>query len=127
MVYVGSNTDIVHTPASPEKIEGMMQELFRFAETPEYNIWIKAAICHFYFVYIHPFCDGNGRTIRIMTQAMLKHNGKQKIQFLSLSRAINDNLSGYYASLKEAENVYRNGEVWMDITPFIDYMLDVME
>lgn len=127
MVYVGSNTDIVHTPASPEKIEGMMQELFRFAETSEYNIWIKAAICHFYFVYIHPFCDGNGRTIRIMTQAMLKHNGKQKIQFLSLSRAINDNLSSYYASLKEAENVYRNGEVWMDITPFIDYMLDVME
>lgn len=127
MVYVGSNTDIIHTPANPEKIEGMMQELFQFMDRTELNIWIRAAISHFYFVYIHPFCDGNGRTVRIMTQALLKHNGMEKIQYLSLSRAINDNLSGYYTSLKESENVYKNGENWMDITPFIDYMLDVIE
>lgn len=127
MVYVGSNTDIIHTPANPEKVEEMMQDLFRFMNGTELNIWIKAAISHFYFVYIHPFCDGNGRTVRIMTQALLKHNGMEKIQYLSLSRAINDNLSGYYTSLKESENVYRNGEKWMDITPFIDYMLDTIE
>lgn len=127
MVYVGSNTDIIHTPANPEKIEEMMQELFRFMETSGLNIWIKAAISHFYFVYIHPFCDGNGRTVRIMTQAFLKHGGMEKIQYLSLSRAINDNLSGYYNSLKESEIVYKNEERWMDITSFIDYMLNVIE
>lgn len=127
MVYVGSNTDIIHTPAKPEIIENMMRELFEFMNISTINIWIKAAISHFYFVYIHPFCDGNGRTIRIMTQSMLKHEGKEKIQFLSLSRTINDNLSGYYTSLKDSENIYTDADKWMDITPFIDYMLDAIE
>lgn len=62
-----------------------------------------------------------------MTQAFLKHGGMEKIQYLSLSRAINDNLSGYYNSLKESEIVYKNEERWMDITSFIDYMLNVIE
>ena len=127
MVYVGSNTDIIHTPAEPDNIESMMAELFAFMDTSELNTWVKAAIGHFYFVYIHPFCDGNGRTVRIMTQSFIKHSGMEKIKCLSLSRAINDNLSGYYTTLKESENIYANGKRWMDITPFIDYMLDTIE
>lgn len=127
MVYVGSNTDIIHTPAKPEDIEKMMQDMFAFMQTSELNTWIKAAISHFYFVYIHPYCDGNGRTARVLTQSFLLHDGFDKIKYLSLSRAINDNLSGYYTSLKESENIYQNGKKWMDITPFIDYFLDTIE
>lgn len=128
MVYVGSHTDIIHTPAAPEQIEGMMQELFTFMQsTTDISIWIKSAIVHFYFVYIHPFCDGNGRMARIITQSFLMHNGVEKIQYLPLSRTINEHLSGYYMSLKESETVYKNGEKWMDITPFLDYMLTTVE
>ena len=127
MVYVGSNTDIIHTPANPEDIEKMMQDMFTFMQTSEFNIWIKAAISHFYIVYIHPYCDGNGRTARVLTQSFLLHNGLDKIKCFSLSRAINDNLSGYYASLKESEKIYQNGKKWIDITPFIDYFLDTIE
>ncbi len=126
MVYVGSNTDIIHTPAKAEEISTMMQDLFAFIEHSELNVWMKAAIIHFYFVYIHPFCDGNGRTARIMTQSFLLHHGIEKIKYLPLSRTINDSLSSYYAMLKESEKVYSNGEKWIDITPFIDYMLDTI-
>lgn len=127
MVYVGSNTDIIHIPAKAEEISTMMQGLFTFIEHSELNVWVKAAIIHFYFVYIHPFCDGNGRTARIMTQSFLLHCGMAKIKYLPLSRVINGSLSGYYAMLKESEKVYSNGEKWIDITPFIDYMLDTIE
>lgn len=126
MVYVGNETDIIHTPAKAEEIGVMMQDLFLFLENSEFDVWIRAAILHFYFVYIHPFCDGNGRTARIMTQSFLLHHGIEKIKYLPLSRAINNSLSGYYAALKESERVYTNGSKWIDITPFIDYMLDTI-
>ena len=127
MVYVGSNTDIIHTPAKPDAIESMMKELFVFVNLPFFNVWLTAGIFHFYFVYTHPYCDGNGRMARILTQSFLLHNGLDKIKYLPLSRTINNNLSGYYTSLKEAELVQTNGKRWIDITPFLDYMLNVIE
>lgn len=127
MVYVGSGTDIIHEPARPETIEDMMLHFFEYEKDTEYNIWLRACILHFYFVYIHPFCDGNGRTARILTQSYLYHYGMDKIQYLPLSRTINLNLKGYYSKLKEAEVVHMNGGKWIDITSFLDYMLDMFE
>lgn len=51
----------------------------------------------------------------------------EKIKYLPFSRTINSSLSGYYASLKEAEAVQTNGKRWIDITPFLDYLLGIME
>lgn len=64
---------------------------------------------------------------RILTHSFLFFHGKEKIKFLPLSRTINDSLSGYYSTLKQSEQVQSNGEKWMDITPFIDYMLETIE
>lgn len=127
MVYVGSNTDIIHTPATPDQIAGMMRKWFQFADTSQYSFWLTACILHFYFVYIHPYCDGNGRTARILTQSFLLHKGKDKIKYLPLSRTINNSLSGYYGALKEAEQVQTNGKRWIDITVFVDYLLGCIE
>ncbi len=127
MVYIGNHTSIIHTPAEPEVIESMVGEMFAFADVSTLNVWLTASILHFYFVYIHPFCDGNGRMARILTQSFLWQKGMNKIKYLPLSRTINNNLSGYYTFLKEAEFVQTNGKRWIDITPFLDYMLNVIE
>ena len=127
MVYVGSRTEIIHTPARPEQIKAAMEKLFHFFEENEYDIWLRTAVFHFYFAYIHPFCDGNGRMVRILTQSCLYHCGKEKIKYLPLSRAINQRLSGYYQTLKESERILVNGEKWIDITPFLDYFLEIVE
>lgn len=127
MVYVGSHTEIIHTPARPERIKNDMENLFLFLEKKEYNIWLRTAIFHFYFAYIHPFCDGNGRMARILTQSYLYHCGLEKIKFLPLSKTINERLNGYYQTLKESETIHVNGEKWIDITPFLDYFLQIVE
>lgn len=127
MVYVGSRTDIIYVPAEPKTIKEMMHCLFEYEKNKTQNIWIRAAILHFYFVYVHPFCDGNGRTARILTQSYLYHMEMSMIVYLPISRIINLNLKGYYSNLKEAEKMYSNGKKWIDITPFVDYMLDVFE
>lgn len=127
MVYVGDDMSVVHTPAEPEMIEDMMEELFNFSDSSTYNVWLTAGILHYYFVYIHPFCDGNGRMARILTQSFLQQKGLDKIRYLPLSRTINGSLSGYYKMLKESELIQINGERWIDITPFLDYMLNIIE
>lgn len=128
MVYIGDNTKRVHTPEKPEKIEDRMADLYDFMKNSKLDVMLKAAIIHFYFAYIHPFCDGNGRSARILMSAYLEKNKYSKIKAVPISRVINENLSGYYKSLLESEEVeeYNNGKV-LDITPFIVYILNVME
>ena len=47
---------------------------------------------------------------------------------LPLGSAINQQLSGYYRSLEDSERVMRDGEEhWMDLSPFVVYMLDAFE
>ncbi len=127
MVYIGNTTRVIHTPAKPEYIKDMMNSLYDFLHTSELDIWLKTAVMHFYFVYVHPYCDGNGRMARVLTQSYLYHNGLDKMRYIALARAINDDLSGYYTAISDSEHVYANGKAWMDITPFVYYFLHIVE
>ena len=67
----------VHRPPKPVQVEGYMDELFAFinrANEPKYDL-LKMAIAHHRFLWIHPFVNGNGRTIRLFTYAMLVKQG----------------------------------------------------
>lgn len=128
MVFIGSNTKIIHVPAEPEQIEELMNQLFWFLESVELEEILKAFVLHFYFVYVHPFCDGNGRTARILTSSYLYHHGYEKMMYLPLSRTINENLFGYYSSITDSEWRYEErGKPYLDITPFVSYMLEMFE
>ena len=117
MVYIGSPTKIIHTPEKPEKIELRMNSLFNFCAGNKDTI-IKAGIVHFYFVYIHPFCDGNGRFARLWMNSILV-SINSNFKGLVISREINNNLMEYYNSITESEFSY-NGI--MDITTFVEYI-----
>lgn len=127
MVFIGSESEIIHVPAATDQILSMMEKLFAFLNDSTLDDLIKAFAMHFYFVYVHPFCDGNGRTVRVMTASYLYHHGYEKMMYLPLSRTINENLSGYYGSIKDSEWKYDEGNGYLDITPFIAYMLDMFE
>ncbi len=83
--------------------------------------FIKAALLHFAFEFIHPFCDGNGRCGRLLMNNFLIANGFEKIKAVSFSRTIDKNRSMYDAALAMGDNVQA------DCTAFIEYMLDVFE
>ena len=127
MVYIGGASGIVHVPAKPEAIKPLISDLGDFMRGSQLDVWLKAAVMHFYFVYVHPYCDGNGRMIRVLTQSYLYHSGLDKMRYVALSRAINNDLSGYYTSLRDSEYVYANGRSWMDVTPFVCYFLGAVE
>lgn len=73
MVEIGSASRTVHTPATPERIPELMEQWFRYREDDQ--SLIDSFVAHFYFVYVHPFCDGNGRTARIINVSSLYRAG----------------------------------------------------
>lgn len=82
--------------------------------------FIKAALLHFTFESIHPFCDGNGRLGRLLMNNFLIMNGYDKIKAVSFSRSIEKNRLEYDNAFRQADNAYS------DCTYFIEYMLRTM-
>ncbi len=66
-----------HVPPDPLSVSPFMDELFEFVGSPakpKYDL-LKVAIAHHRFVWVHPFNNGNGRTVRLFTYAMLVKYG----------------------------------------------------
>lgn len=128
MVYIASESTTIHIPAAPEQLTDLMEQLFAFREMSTEDLLLNAFAAHFYFVYVHPFCDGNGRTARILNASQLYHGGYRKMRNLPLSSAINNQLSGYYSSLTDSEIPLCDKDgAWLDLSPFVSYMLDAFE
>lgn len=108
-----------------DKIQGMMDELVDFCnEEQGLNNYIKAIIIHYYFVYIHPFCDGNGRTARLLLQNWLIQSGLDKFKGISISSGVLKNKSTYYKSLQQSENEYN--DITFNIIFYLETILDVL-
>lgn len=62
-----------HLPPDAVHVGPYMEELVEFvnrADPPKYDL-IKIALAHHRFGWIHPFSNGNGRVVRLMTYALL--------------------------------------------------------
>lgn len=118
-VYVGKVSEVVFTPCDCSLIEPLLKLLFS-NWLDGYDPFIRSAIIHFLFVWVHPFFDGNGRTIRMLNRELLVRYGLTKFENIPISKYIRDMSSGYYKAIRYSEEDY-------DITHFILYMLDVYE
>lgn len=62
-----------HSPPEAVQVPDYTQELVRFinrADAPKYDL-MKVALAHHRFAWIHPFGNGNGRVVRLLTYALL--------------------------------------------------------
>lgn len=78
------------------------------------DTFIKSQIMHFYFVYIHPYFDVNGRTSR--TLAMWYLLNEEAYPYIIFNRAINNNASNYDEAIADTKNN-------ANISFFIKYMM----
>ena len=62
---------------------------------------VRAGIAHLYFVYIHPFEDGNGRIARALSEKALAQNLGQP-SLVALSYQIEKRKKEYYDALERA-------------------------
>ena len=83
---------------------------------------IRVAIFHYYFGYIHPFYDGNGRTNRFISTAYLAKYYHPLIA-LRLSAVINNNKKQYYDAFKMTTAEINGG----DLTTFVIAFISLIE
>jgi len=105
-----------------EAIEKNIEDLIYFINRKDIPFLVKASISHFFFEYIHPFYDGNGRFGRYLLSLYLA----RKLDILtafSVSYSISKNLDDYYKSFVEVEDVNNYGE----ITFFVENILKIIK
>ena len=113
-VYVTGREGVVYTPPQADAVPEMMRLLVEFIQKSELHPLLKACIAHFYFVYVHPFGDGNGRTARALSYMMLLQAGYDFFRYFSISGVVAEERGKYYRSMRNVED--SDG----DMTYFID-------
>lgn len=105
-----------------EAIEKNIEDLIQFMNIRDIPFLVKASIVHFFFEYIHPFYDGNGRFGRYLLSLYLARKLDNLTAF-SISYSISRNLDDYYKSFVEVEDVNNYGE----ITFFVENILKTIK
>ncbi|MGN6626643.1 MAG: Fic family protein, partial [Tepidisphaeraceae bacterium] len=82
---------------------------------------LKAGVAHFWFVTLHPFEDGNGRTARAIADMALARADGTKKRFYSMSSQIEAERKDYYLELEFAQR----GDV--NITNWLSWFLGCLE
>lgn len=94
-----------HELPAPVLVASYMEELIDFinnANTPKYQL-ILTALAHHRFAWIHPFYNGNGRTVRLLTYAMLMSQGFSVNNILNPTAIFCNDRNKYYEMLAEAD------------------------
>lgn len=105
-------------PESRAQVDQYMSELVAFvnrADPPKYDL-IKVALAHHRFAWIHPFGNGNGRVVRLLTYALLIKYGfnvKAGGRVLNPTAVFCNDRDRYYAMLGRADTGTLDGkEAW---------------
>lgn len=97
-----------HQPPDAIQVPAYMQELVDFVnrvDAPKYDL-MKVALAHHRFAWIHPFGNGNGRLVRLLTYALLVKYG---FRVSAMGRLLNpaavfcSDRNHYYSMLAEAD------------------------
>ena len=109
-----------HQPPDANDVPKLMQELIKFIQKDceqQYDL-LKIATAHHQFVWIHPFRNGNGRTARLLTYAMIVHFfGVRQPRLFNPTAVFCSNRNRYYEMLKVADS--KNNEALVQWCQFV--------
>lgn len=114
---VKKGNKIIYTAPDSILVPSLMKSLFEFINVNENEIHplVLSAIFHYYFVYIHPFSDGNGRMARFWLSLILI-NWNKHFKYIPIEEEIYLNQEEYYDSIAKC---HINGNVNL----FINFIL----
>ena len=114
---------VIHKGLSPEsKIIDTMNKSLAVLNNDDIDIFIRIAVFHYLFGFIHPFYDGNGRTSRFISSYLLSRQLNPLIGY-RLSYTVKENISKYYKAFEVCNDPHNKAE----LTPFVEMFLDIVE
>ncbi len=92
-------SNAMFVPPAPEKVSDLMSNLEKYIHEDDIPPLVKCALLHYQFETIHPFCDGNGRTGRILITLYLIYKDIISSPILYLSLFFKIDRQSYYDAL----------------------------
>ncbi len=108
-------------PRTHDEVTSLMRQFVQWLHGGEARALppiVRAVAAHFYFVSIHPFGDGNGRTARAVESFLLYQARINALGFYSLANFYYQHRDAYIDGLDYAR--FRSGN---DLTPFVLFAL----
>ena len=122
-ILIGGNLCNYEEGIPEDRIDEFMNHYFDFLNNySKGNLltdeFIKSQILHFYFVYIHPYFDVNGRTSRTLSMWYLLN--KKAYPYIIFNRGIAFKGSNYDKTIIDVKKYH-------DISYFIEFMLQTVQ
>lgn len=119
---------IIFRPTPPYLVKKEMDDILYWTNEELKKNELHSLLVSFNFVFeflaIHPFIDGNGRLSRALSNLLLLQTEYSYVPYVSLEEIIEDKKIEYYAALRATQKNHKTKKE--DITPWINFMLNVM-
>ena len=117
----------IHEGLFPEsKIITAMDSALSILNNENYDILIRVALYHYFFGYIHPFYNGNGRMTRFISSYMLsKYFSKSAC--LRISYVIKEQRNKYYELFKNANDKRNRGELTGFVMGYLAFFREAID
>ncbi len=117
IVNSGSGEKIDDCPES-HQLKNLMDELWVWLEeNAAFDPFLHAFGFHFIAVAIHPFADGNGRTVRLMQHLLLLRGGQEIARIVPSETVIMRERDRYYSTIRQAKAL-------QSLYPFLEFMAE---
>ena len=115
----------IYWPPDQKDVPGLINDLLQFVEENKEKLdpIILAGIFHKQFVIIHPFIDGNGRTVRLATKVLLARMGLDTFNLFSFENYYNKNVSRYFQNVGVSGNYYDIKDS-IELTGWLEYFTE---
>jgi Fic family protein len=98
--------DIIQECPEPHALRDLLDDLWQWLDdTRDLNPFARAFAFHFIAVSIHPFADGNGRSVRLMQHLLLLKSSQTVARFVPSETAIMRSRDRYYSALQNSRKL----------------------
>lgn len=119
---------VIFQPPPFVEVPYLLEDFFAWlndTEAQEIHPILRAGIAHYILVAIHPFVEGNGRTIRAFSSLILMREGYNIKKFFSLEEHFDEDPAAYYEALAQVDRQSPNlGS--RELTPWLEYFTHVV-
>jgi Fic family protein len=119
---------VIFSPPPSHEVPFLLEDFFEWLNDPvarEIHPILRAGIAHYILVAIHPFVEGNGRTVRAFCSLILMREGYNIKKFFSLEEHFDEDPAAYYEALSNVDRQSPNlGN--REITPWLEYFTGVV-
>jgi len=119
---------VIFQPPPSHEVPFLLDDFFEWlndSTASEIHPIIRSGIAHYILVAIHPFVEGNGRTVRAFSTLILMREGYDTKKFFALEEHFDEDPGAYYEALGEVDRQSPNLGA-REITPWLEYFTGVV-